>query len=84
MLFLDHVEDLYVADFKVCEELGLLKEGALVVGDNVVRPGAPEYRKYVREHPGLSSKGVRGLIQPGDFEVCVPVNRNGDFDTNLE
>jgi catechol O-methyltransferase len=69
VLFLDHVEDLYESDLKVCESLGLLKPGALVVADNVVRPGAPEYRKYVRSHPGLDSHGVRGLIMPGAFEV---------------
>jgi catechol O-methyltransferase len=71
MVFLDHAEELYVADFKVCEELGLLREGSVVVADNVVRPGAPEYRALVRGHPGLNSGGVRGLIQPGDLEVCL-------------
>jgi catechol O-methyltransferase len=71
MVFLDHVESLYVADFKVCEELGLLKEGVVIIADNVVRPGAPDYRKFVREHPRLRSTGVRGLIQPGNFEVCI-------------
>ncbi|KAG4434850.1 hypothetical protein IFR05_009668 [Cadophora sp. M221] len=68
MLFLDHVEKLYVEDFKVVEELGLLKKGAVVVADNVVRPGAPEYREFVRGHSRLRSEGVRGLIQPGDLE----------------
>jgi catechol O-methyltransferase len=71
MVFLDHAEELYVADFKVCEELGLLGEGSVVVADNVVRPGAPEYRALVRGHPGLKSEGIRGLIQPGDLEVCL-------------
>lgn len=68
-LFLDHVEDLYVPDFKVCEELGLLRQGAVIAADNVVRPGAPEYRTMVRNHPRLQSTGVLGLIQPGDLEV---------------
>jgi predicted O-methyltransferase YrrM len=68
-LFLDHVEDLYAPDFKVCEELGFLKKGAVIAADNVVRPGAPEYRAFVRSHPRLQSTGVRGLIQPGDLEV---------------
>jgi len=75
VLFLDHVEDLYESDLKVCESLGLLKPGALVVADNVVRPGAPEYRKYVRSHPGLDSHGVRGLIMPGAFEDELEVSR---------
>lgn len=70
MLFLDHAEELYVSDFEVCEELGLLGKGAVVVADNVVRPGAPEYRELVRNHPRMESEGVRGLIQPGDLEVC--------------
>jgi catechol O-methyltransferase len=71
MLFLDHAEELYVTDFKVCEELRLLRKGAVVVADNVVRPGAPEYRELARGHPGLKSEGVRGLIQPGDLEVST-------------
>jgi catechol O-methyltransferase len=69
MLFLDHAEELYTSDFNVCEELGLLKEGAVIVADNVVRPGAPKYREFVRSHSRLTSTGVRGLIQPGDLEV---------------
>jgi catechol O-methyltransferase len=68
MLFLDHAEELYVSDFKVCEGLGLLKKGAVIMADNVVKPGAPEYRNVVRTHSGLKSDGVRGLIQPGDLE----------------
>jgi catechol O-methyltransferase len=52
----------------VCEELGLFNKGTVVVADNVVRPGAPEYRELVRGHPGLKSEGVRGLIRPGDLE----------------
>jgi catechol O-methyltransferase len=71
MVFLDHAEELYVADFKACEELGILREGSVVVADNVVRPGAPKYRALVRGHPALKSEGIRGLIQPGDLEVCL-------------
>lgn len=68
-LFIDHVESLYTPDFKACEELGLLKKGAVIAADNVVRPGAPEYRAFVRSHPRLQSTGVKALIQPGDIDV---------------
>lgn len=71
LLFLDHVEDLYVQDVRVCEELGLLRAGSCIVADNVVRPGAPKYREYVRAHPRLQTRAVKGLIIPGDFEVCA-------------
>lgn len=69
MVMLDHVEDLYVSEFHGLESLGFLRKGVTVVADNVVRPGAPEYRKMVRSHPNLESHAVMGLITPGDFEV---------------
>lgn len=68
-LFLDHLEKIYMQDFKVCVELGYLKRGTLIAADNAVRPGAPEYVEFVRNLPGVESEGVRGLIQPGDYEV---------------
>jgi catechol O-methyltransferase len=73
-LFLDHVEALYEQDLKVCESLELLPPGSTIVADNVVRPGAPAYRKYVRAHKGLDSRGVKGLIMPGGFEVSFAPN----------
>ena len=70
-VFLDHCEELYVQDLKVCVDLGLLKSGSLVVADNVVRPGAPAYREYVRQNEKFESWGVKGLIMPGSYEVCL-------------
>ena len=65
ILFLDHVEDLYVQDFKVCEALGLFKKGTVVVADNVIFPGAPEYLEFVRGHPGVETKGINSFIPTG-------------------
>ena len=69
MYLIAHVEDLYVSDFQTIESLGCWKVGAVVIADNVVRPGAPKYREFVREHSRLHSKGVPALITPGDLEV---------------
>lgn len=71
ILLLDHVEDLYIREFETCEKLALLPEGSVVLADNVVRPGAPQYREMVRKHPGLESRGIRALIMPGGFQVCM-------------
>ncbi|PYH95072.1 S-adenosyl-L-methionine-dependent methyltransferase [Aspergillus ellipticus CBS 707.79] len=70
LLFLDHVEELYEADVKLCEKLGFLnRSGAVIIADNVVRPGAPEYRSYMRSNPRVSkSWGLPGLIVPGEIE----------------
>lgn len=69
MYLVDHIEDLYVSDFQTIEGLGCLKVGAVVIADNVVRPGAPKYREFVRKHSRLQSEGVPALITPGDLEV---------------
>ncbi|KAH8658288.1 S-adenosyl-L-methionine-dependent methyltransferase [Xylariales sp. PMI_506] len=74
MLFLDHVEKLYHTDLETCEGLGLLKKGAYVVADNVKRPGAPEYRKYVRAHPNLETSVIEGLIVPGNLQDEIDVS----------
>jgi catechol O-methyltransferase len=71
MLLLDHDEQRYTVDFKLCEELGLFKAGSTIIADNIIRPGAPEYREFVRAHSGLHTRGVRGLIMPGSYEVSL-------------
>ncbi|KAJ5732969.1 S-adenosyl-L-methionine-dependent methyltransferase [Penicillium manginii] len=75
LLFLDHVEDLYLSDFQVCESLGLLRSGALVVADNVLRPGAPQYREFMRGYNKVESWAVKGLIIPGELEDELEVPR---------
>ncbi|PYI06509.1 S-adenosyl-L-methionine-dependent methyltransferase [Aspergillus sclerotiicarbonarius CBS 121057] len=75
VLFLDHVEDLYRSDLEVSEQLGFLHSGALVLADNVVRPGAPAYREYVRESPKYESWGLKSLIIPGEAEDEIEVSK---------
>ncbi|RAL15182.1 O-methyltransferase [Aspergillus homomorphus CBS 101889] len=48
-LFLDHWQELYRPDLWLLEDLGVLVPGtSVVVADNVVYPGAPEYLEWVR------------------------------------
>ncbi|PYH96458.1 catechol O-methyltransferase [Aspergillus ellipticus CBS 707.79] len=75
ILFLDHDEPLYKPDLEVSEELGFLHPGALIVADNMVRPGAPDYREYVRGSSKYESWGMKGLIVPGDFEDEIEITR---------
>lgn len=48
MLFLDHYKPAYVCDLKLCESLGLVAAGSVLVADNVIKPGNPPYLEYVR------------------------------------
>ncbi|QLI69762.1 uncharacterized protein G6M90_00g066430 [Metarhizium brunneum] len=48
LLFLDHQKSAYVGDLMLCEDLGLIDSGSVLVADNVISPGAPGYLEYVR------------------------------------
>ncbi|XP_029427869.1 catechol O-methyltransferase [Rhinatrema bivittatum] len=47
-VFIDHWSDRYTPDTKLLEECGLLKKGSVLVADNVICPGAPDFLQYVR------------------------------------
>jgi catechol O-methyltransferase len=48
MVFLDHHKPSYTLDLKLCERLGLVAKGTVLVADNMILPGNPEYAAYVR------------------------------------
>ena len=48
VLFIDHWEERYLPDLQLCEDLGLLHPGTVIIADNTDIPGAPEYLTYVR------------------------------------
>merc|ERR1740138_1615429 len=47
LLFIDHVKSLYLQDLQLAESLGVLKNGSVVIGDNIRFPGAPDFKAYV-------------------------------------
>ena len=38
------------------QECGLLRKGTVLLADNVICPGAPEYLKYIRNNPRYESR----------------------------
>ncbi|XP_048412391.1 catechol O-methyltransferase A isoform X2 [Stegostoma tigrinum] len=50
-VFLDHWKDRYQPDTQLLEECGLLRKGTVLLADNVITPGAPEFLQYVRNSP---------------------------------
>lgn len=77
VVFIDHWEKLYVPDLKVCEELGVLREGSLILADNTDMPGAPDYLEYVKGggsgQPGAPRYESKTLTTPDD--VATPHGR---------
>lgn len=49
LLFIDHDKSAYLSDLQRILARGWLHPGSIVVADNVGIPGAPDYRRYMRE-----------------------------------
>ena len=50
-VFIDHDKSVYLPDLKYMLQEGLIAKGAVVVGDNILFPGAPDFRKFVNSDP---------------------------------
>ncbi|XP_063289179.1 catechol O-methyltransferase A-like isoform X3 [Pelobates fuscus] len=55
-VFIDHWKVSYLKDTKLLEECDLLRPGSVLLADNVICPGAPEYLHYVRTSPRYESQ----------------------------
>lgn len=64
-LLLDHWEKRYVEDLQAIEKMGLLREGSVIVADNVICPGAPEYLGYVRGSERYRSREIKSHMPNG-------------------
>jgi catechol O-methyltransferase len=53
-VFIDHDKSAYLPDLKLILDRGWLHPGSIVVADNVRRPGAPDYREFMRTEEGRS------------------------------
>jgi len=55
LLFIDHLKSAYKPDLIALEQAGLIKPGSVLVADNCLYPGCPDYVEYIREHPQYDS-----------------------------
>lgn len=53
-LFIDHDKKAYLPDLLSIDGRGWLHPGSIVVADNILVPGAPRYRRYLRRQQGRS------------------------------
>jgi len=61
-ILIDHWKDRYLPDLKLLEGAHLLKKGSVIVADNTIIPGAPDYVEYVRNHPGYHSVSRKASV----------------------
>jgi catechol O-methyltransferase len=62
MVFIDHAKSCYAPDTKLILESGTLHNGSLLVADNVLVPGVPEYLVFTESHPQFQIKRLEASI----------------------
>ena len=54
-VLIDHASQFFLKDLLILQQSGLLRKGSVVVADNVLLPGAPDYRRYLATTPHFST-----------------------------
>lgn len=54
-VFIDHAKECYLRDLHGLEARRLLRVGSLLVADNILYPGAPDYLAYVTSSPAYAT-----------------------------
>lgn len=65
-IFIDHDGSAYLRDLRLLEYYGLIKSGTMIVADNVIYPGAPDYLKYIRKNPNYITRLYESTIEYND------------------
>ncbi|KAL7406977.1 hypothetical protein ABVT39_001056 [Epinephelus coioides] len=63
LIFLDHWKDRYLPDAKLMEECNLLRKGSVLLADNVICPGTPDYLEFVRSSPRYKSQYFKSHLE---------------------
>merc|ERR1711884_164140 len=74
MVFMDQKGTRFHTDLELMEELGLLADGAVVLADNVLKPGAPQYIWHLCRGPYTHCTAVsvrEFLLQSEDWMVMA-------------
>jgi catechol O-methyltransferase len=69
MFFIDHWKDLYLQDIQFIETTGLLHKGSVVVADNVICPGAPDYLAYIRSSAKYTTRFIPSFLEYSDKQI---------------
>lgn len=71
-IFIDHWKDRYLPDIQLIESLKLLHTGSVVLADNILRPGAPDYLAYMKSQSDRYTSQLLEHTEPGS-DVVVDV-----------
>ncbi|KAL4908702.1 hypothetical protein BDW74DRAFT_145191 [Aspergillus multicolor] len=69
--FVDHAEELYLSDLQICENMGLVRRGSVVVADNVGGEKAREYVRWVMEGDKYETRRIPCVLPNGEEDAIL-------------
>lgn len=63
LIFIDHHKAVYLRDLKLLEDFGFIRSGTIIVADNVIYPGAPDYLDYIRKNSNYTSTFYEATLE---------------------
>jgi catechol O-methyltransferase len=71
VLFIDHDKSAYLSDLQSILDRGWLHRGSIVVADNMLIPGSPKYREFMRRQQGKLFDTVEHKTH-GEYQSLAP------------
>jgi catechol O-methyltransferase len=71
LMFIDHDKAAYLTDLQSVLDRRWLHRGSIVVADNILIPGAPKYREYMRQQQGRLFDTVEHKTH-GEYQSLAP------------
>jgi catechol O-methyltransferase len=71
LLFIDHDKAAYLPDLQSILDRGWLHRGSIVVADNILLPGSPKYRDYMKQQQGELFNTIEHKTH-GEYQTLVP------------
>jgi len=72
-IFIDHVKDDYLSDFKLLEQHKLIIPKTVTVFDNILVPGAPEVPEYLKNNPNYKYVQLDSKIEYMEVRDIVAI-----------
>lgn len=70
-LFIDHDKNAYLPDLLSILDRGWLHPKSIVVADNILLPGSPKYREYMKQQQGALFETIEHKTH-GEYQTLVP------------
>jgi catechol O-methyltransferase len=63
-----------LSDFLLLEGYGVIKKGTIVIGDNIIYPGAPQYLEHLKSKKNYDNTLYHSFVEYSNFPDAVLIS----------